>query len=168
MPCGVVGPMEAPAEAAEEAPKEKAEKAEKEAMEEAMEEVNCQAGGEGIAVVNAVGGDFGMHRTFEVADGGGGEDFTAGNAAGGGVGRATAIGGEAGGAVGGGEVGGAGGAGGAGHEYLAKASLTAFSIIAFNSSSCLGVKPEAIEIEVGALLEVLHGCCGGANAWPRS
>ena len=138
-----------------------------EAMKAAMEEANAQAGGGGIAVANAVGGDFAVHRRLLLADGGG-EDFTAGNAAGGGVGRATAIGGEAGGAVGGGEVGRAGGAGGAGHEYLAKASLTAFSIIAFNSSSCLGVKPEAIEIEVGALLEVLHGCCGGANAWPRS
>ena len=57
-----------------------------------MEEANCQAGGGGIAVANAVGGDFGMHRrlllavAMEVGERRGGEDFTAGNAAGGGVG----------------------------------------------------------------------------------
>ena len=103
-----------------------------EAMKAVMEEANAQAGGGGIAVANAVGGDFGMHRrlllavAMEVGERGGGEDFTAGNAAGGGVGRATAIGGA---------VGGAGGAGVAiaNRGYLAKASLTALVIMAFNS-----------------------------------
>ena len=108
--------MEAPAEAAEEVPKE---------------EANCQAGGGGIAVANAVGGDFAMHRrlvlavAMEVGDRGEGEDFTAGNAAGGGVGRTTAAGGEAGGAVGiGGEEVGRVGKG---------QSMMFFLIIAFSS-----------------------------------
>ena len=125
-----------------------------EVMKETMEEVNCQAGGEGIAVVNAVGGDFAVHRrlllavAMEVGERGGGEDFTAGNAAGGGVGRAT-VGGEAGGAVGGGGVcrataagGGAGGAVGVGKGQ----SMMIFFIIVFNSSSCWGVKSEVMTL----------------------
>ena len=137
MPWGVVGPMEAPAEAAEEAPKEGA----KEAMEEAMEEVNCHAGGGGLAVDNAVGGDFAVHRrlvlavAMEVGEREGGEDLTAGNAAGGGVGRATAAGGGAGGAVEGRGV-----VVDEGPIYLAKASWTTLWIITFNSSSCFDVK----------------------------
>ena len=99
-------------------------------MEETMEEAMEEAGGEGMAVANAVGGDFAVHRrlvlavAMEVGERGGGEDLTAGNAAGEGVGRTTAAGGGAGGAVGGGVVGRVG----------KGQSMMFFLIIAFNSS----------------------------------
>ena len=66
---------------------------------------NCQADGEGIAVVNAVSGDFVMHRrlvlavAMEVGDREEDEDFTADNAAEGGVDKITVVDDGAGGAV---------------------------------------------------------------------
>ena len=106
-------------------------------MAERREATNDQAGGGGLAMANAAGGDFAMHRrlvlavAMEIGDRGGGEDFTAaggaGGAGGGGVGEATAM-GEA---AGGGEVGRG--------QYWAISS----SIRTFNSWSCCSENPNA-------------------------
>ena len=86
--------MKAPAEATKKVPKK---------------EANCQTDDGGIAIANAVGGDFAMHRrlilavAMKIDDREEDEDFTAGNAAGEEVGKTTAADDEAGGAVGVGE-----------------------------------------------------------------
>ena len=104
-------------------------------------EVNAQTEDGGIAIVNAVSGDFGMHRrlllavAMKMTDRGEGENFTADNAAGGEVGRIAAD-DEAGGAVEVDEVN--------ENRYLTKISWTAFSILAFNSSSCCFENPEVM------------------------
>ena len=104
-----------------------------------------------------------MHRTFEIVDEEEDEDFTADNAAEEKVSKIIAIDDEAGEAVKEKEINRTNEANEADHEYLTKASLTVFSIIVFNSSNCLNVKLEAIEIEVKALLEILQSCCEDAK-----
>ena len=150
---GVVGLMKVSAKTAEEAPKKEPKKKapKKEAKEEAMkkimkeimkkimEETMKKTDGEGMAMINAVGENFAVHRrliltvVMEVGEREEGEDLTAGNAAGEGVGKATVADGEAGEAVGGGVV-------DEGSIYLTKVSWTALWIIVFNSSSCFDVK----------------------------
>ena len=143
--------------------KKKAEKAEKKIMKKVIKKINCQTNDEGITIVNAIGEDFDMHRIFEIVDEEKDENFTADNAAEKKVDKATAIDDEADGAVKEKEVDRANEASEADHEYLTKTSLTVFSIIIFNSSSCLSVKSEIIEIKIKALLEILQNCCEDAR-----
>ena len=103
-----------------------------------------------------------MHRIFEIIDEEKNENFTADNAAEKEVDKTIIIDDEADEAVKK-KVNRTNETNEANHEYLTKTSLTAFSIITFNSSNCLSVKSEIIEIEIKILLEILQDCCENAK-----